>query len=61
MNIDLNLGYGIYVVGIIVGSGVMFDGKYCGVVLDVDIIGYGLGVVVLFLDIIGGFDYVISK
>lgn len=58
---DINLGYGIYVVGIIVGNGVMFDGKYVGVVFDVDFVGYGFGGVVLLLDILGGFDFVINN
>lgn len=49
----------MYVVGIVGGNGVMSFGLYVGVVLGVDIVGYGFGVGLFILDIIGGFDYVL--
>lgn len=49
----------MYVVGIVGGNGVKSGGLYVGVVFGVDIIGYGLGVGLFILDMIGGFDYVL--
>lgn len=60
-NTDTNSGHGTHVAGTVGGTGKMSSGLYEGVAPGADLIGYGSGGVVLILDLIGGFDYAITK
>lgn len=58
-NTDALGGHGTHVAGTVGGTGVAVDGKYAGVAPGASIVGYGSGVGIALLDVLGGFDYAI--
>lgn len=58
-NTDALGGHGTHVAGTVGGTGVAVDGKYAGVAPGAAIVGYGSGVGIALLDVLGGFDYAI--
>jgi serine protease AprX len=56
-NTDALGGHGTHVAGTVGGTGVAVDGKYAGVAPGAGIVGYGSGVAIALLDVLGGFDY----
>lgn len=61
VNTDTNSGHGTHVAGTVGGTGAASSGQYEGVAPGADLIGYGSGGGVLILDLVGGFDYAITK
>jgi len=59
-NTDTSGGHGTHVAGIVGATGSMSSGKYEGVAPGADLIGYGSGVAVTILDVVGGFDYALT-
>ncbi|MCC5452027.1 S8 family serine peptidase [Rheinheimera sp. UJ51] len=61
LNTDTNSGHGTHVAGTVAGYGSHSDGKYKGVAVDADLVGYGSGGGIAILDALGGFDYAITR
>lgn len=61
VNTDTNSGHGTHVAGTVAGFGSHSDGKYKGVAVDADLVGYGSGGGIAILDALGGFDYAITR
>lgn len=60
LNTDTNSGHGTHCAGTVAGFGTHSDGKYKGVAVDADLVGYGSGGAISILDALGGFDYAIT-
>jgi serine protease AprX len=60
-NTDENVGHGTHVAGISAGTGEMSNGKYKGVAPDAHIVGVGAGLGLFVLNILTGWDYVITN
>lgn len=60
VNTDTNSGHGTHCAGTVAGYGSHSDGKYKGVAVDAELVGYGSGGGITILDALGGFDYAIT-
>ena len=54
---DIGSGHGTHVAATAAGTGAASGGRYAGVAVGADLIGYGSGAVLFILDTLGAFDY----
>ncbi|MBB86986.1 MAG: hypothetical protein CMP06_06770 [Xanthomonadales bacterium] len=60
-NSDLTSGHGTHVAGTVAGTGAVSDGLYVGMAPEANLIGFGMGLVVLVLDATLAYDYMLDE